>query len=71
MPCQRIGSHGLFVVADVANMPLRTRVLRMWFLCIYFSHLPLEGRKKAYAEVFRMLKREAHAVIVNGWNIRL
>lgn len=65
---QRIGSHGLFVVADVANMPFADASFEDVVSLHTFHHLPLEGRKKAYAEVFRMLKREAHAVIVNGWN---
>jgi len=64
----RIGSYGLFVVADFANMPFADAQFDDVVSLHTFHHLPLEGRKKAYAEVFRMLSPESNAVIVNGWN---
>lgn len=65
---QHIGSHGLFVVADVANLPFTDASFDDVVSLHTFHHLPLEGREKAYAEVFRMLKQGSRAVIVNGWN---
>ncbi|RJQ39746.1 MAG: class I SAM-dependent methyltransferase [Anaerolineaceae bacterium] len=65
---QRIGSHGLFVVADVANMPFANGTFDDIVSLHTFHHLPLSGRKNAYHEVFRVLKPNANAVVVNGWN---
>jgi len=65
---KRIGSHGLFVVADVANLPFVDAQFDDVVSLHTFHHLPLAGRKKAYAEVFRMLKPGSSAVVVNGWN---
>jgi len=66
--CQRIGSHGLFVVGDVANMPFSNEVFDNVVSLHTFHHLPKEKTKCAYHEVFRVLKPRAAAVIVNGWN---
>ncbi len=65
---KRIGSHGLFVVADVANMPFADEAFDDIVSLHTFHHLPLAGRQNAYREVFRILKPNASAVVVNGWN---
>lgn len=65
---ERIGSHGLYVVADVANMPFKDDLFDNIVSLHTFHHLPLESRKESYNEVFRVLRSECSAVIVNGWN---
>jgi SAM-dependent methyltransferase len=65
---KRIGSHGLFVVADVAHMPFANEVFDDIVSLHTFHHLPMAGTKSAYREVFRILKPNANAVVVNGWN---
>lgn len=65
---KRIGSHGLFVVADVAHMPFADGVFDNVVSLHTFHHLPLNGTKSAYREVFRVLKSHAAAVVVNGWS---
>ena len=65
---KRIGSHGLFVVADVAHMPFASGVFDDIVSLHTFHHLPLEGTKSAYREVLCILKPNASAVVVNGWN---
>lgn len=65
---KRIGSHGLFVVADVANMPFANEVFDDIVSLHTFHHLPLDGRQNAYREAFRILRSNANAVVVNGWN---
>lgn len=65
---KRIGDHGLFIVADVANLPFNEGVFDDIVSLHTFHHLPIEGRKRAYKEAFRVLKSGASAVIVNGWN---
>lgn len=65
---KRIGSKGLFVVADVAHMPFADDVFEAAVSLHTFHHLPMEGTKHAYREVRRILKPDATAVVVNGWN---
>ena len=65
---QRIGSHGLYVVADVAHMPFEDEVFDNVVSLHTFHHLPMEGTKRAYREVLRILKPNTTAVVVNGWN---
>ena len=65
---KRIGDHGLFVVADVANLPFCEEVFDGIVSLHTFHHLPKQGRVNAYKETFRVLKNGVSAVIVNGWN---
>ena len=65
---KRIGDHGLFVVADVSNLPFGEEVFDGIVSLHTFHHLPKEGRKNAYKETFRVLKKGVSAVVVNGWN---
>ncbi len=64
---QRIGDHGLFVVADVANLPFRPEPFEGVVSLHTLHHLPLEEQAKAYAELYRVLQPGATAVVVNGW----
>ncbi len=65
---KRIGSKGLFVVADVAHMPFADDAFESVVSLHTFHHLPMEGTKHAYREVNRILKPNGAAVVVNGWN---
>jgi ubiquinone/menaquinone biosynthesis C-methylase UbiE len=64
---RRIGDHGLFVVADVANLPFVTEPFDGVVSLHTLHHLPLEEQGKAYLELFRVLKPGCSAVVVNGW----
>jgi SAM-dependent methyltransferase len=64
---QRIGEHGLFVVADVANLPFAPDVFDGAVSLHTLHHLPLEEQGKAYGEIFRVLAPGHSAVVVNGW----
>lgn len=64
---KRIGSHGLFVVADVANLPFRAGVFDGEVSLHTLHHLPLEEQKQAYRELYRVLAEDRSAVVVNGW----
>jgi ubiquinone/menaquinone biosynthesis C-methylase UbiE len=63
----RLGSHGLYVVADVANLPFRNEVFEGAVSLHTFHHLPLEEQEQAYHELYRVLKPGATGVVVNGW----
>lgn len=64
---QRIGGHGLFVVADVANLPFKAGVFEGAVSLHTIHHLPEEEHLKAYQELHRTLADESSAVVVNGW----
>jgi ubiquinone/menaquinone biosynthesis C-methylase UbiE len=64
---QRIGEHGLFVVADVANLPFRPEVFDGIVTLHTFHHLPGIEQEKAYLEIQRVLAGHSTAVVVNGW----
>ena len=69
---QRIGDRssggtGLFVVADIANLPFRRDAFDGVVSLHTIHHLPIEEHKQAYQEVYRVLAPAKSAVVVNGW----
>lgn len=63
----RLGEHGLYVVADVANLPFKAESFDGLVSLHTLHHLPLPDQKKAYIEFLRVLKSQCTAVVVNGW----
>ncbi len=61
------GGQGLFVVADVANLPFRRDVFDGVVSLHTIHHLPIEEHSLAYQELYRVLAPSKSAVIVNGW----
>jgi ubiquinone/menaquinone biosynthesis C-methylase UbiE len=64
---KRIGDKGLFVVADVANLPFKNSAFDGVVSMHTIHHVPGEDKKKAYLEIYRVLKEKSTAVVVNGW----
>ena len=64
---KRIGSHGLYVVCDVAYLPFRSNSFRGEVSLHTIHHLPLDEQLRAYQELERTLEISGKAVIVNGW----
>ncbi len=64
---KRLGSKGLYVVADVANMPFRSGTIDGLVSLHTLHHLPLSEQRKAYDEFDRLLAHGKAGVIVNGW----
>lgn len=64
----RLGEHGLYVVADIANLPFKADTFDGEVSMHAIHHLPLSEHKGAYLELHRVLKSERSAVIVNGWH---
>lgn len=65
---KRLGTHALPVVVDVANLPFAKGVFDGLVSMHTIHHLPMEEHKKAYGELYRVLKAGGSAVVVNGWN---
>ncbi len=64
---QRIGEHGVFVVADVANLPFKAGAFDGIVSLHTLHHLPLEDQVNAYHDLYRVLAPGRVMVIVNGW----
>jgi ubiquinone/menaquinone biosynthesis C-methylase UbiE len=64
---KRIASHGLYVVADVTQMPFKNEVMDGAVTLHTFHHLPADTQKQAYLEIMRVLTEPGTAVVVNGW----
>ena len=64
---RRIGSRGLFVVADVSALPFRKDAFEAVISLHTLHHLPPEDQQDGYLELWRVLTPENTAVVVNGW----
>ena len=64
---QRIGDKGLYVVADVANLPFLPGVFDGVVSLHTIHHLPEDEHLQAFSELYRMLSPGSRAVVVNGW----
>lgn len=64
---QRIGAHGLFVVADIAHLPFRQDAFDGVVSLHTIHHLPKDEHITAYRQVYRVLKPGRSAALVNGW----
>ncbi len=64
---KRIGEHGLFVVADIANLPFAGDVFEGVVSLHTIHHLPEDEHLRAYQELHRVLSPGERAVVVNGW----
>lgn len=63
----RLGDRGLFVVADIANLPFKPEAFDGVVSIHTIHHLPLSEHKQAYLELNRVLKTGKSAVVINGW----
>jgi SAM-dependent methyltransferase len=64
---KRIGDHGLFTVADIANLPFAGDVFDGVVSLHTIHHLPEDEHLRAYQELYRVLSPGESAVVVNGW----
>ncbi len=63
----RLGQRGLYVVADIANLPFSPDVFDAAISMHAIHHLPLSDHKRAYLELVRVLKAGRNGVVINGW----
>jgi SAM-dependent methyltransferase len=64
---KRIGEHGLFIVADIANLPFAAGVFEGVVSLHTIHHLPEDEHLRAFQELYRTLSLGENAVVVNGW----
>lgn len=63
----RLGAKGLYVVADIANMPFKPDAFDGVVSMHAIHHIPASEHHRAYMELYRVLRPKQAAVIVNGW----
>lgn len=64
---QRIGVHGLFVVADIAQLPFAASTFDGAVSLHTIHHLPQDEHITAYRQINRVLRPGQTAAFVNGW----
>lgn len=64
---EKLKEQGLYILADVTNLPFKKDVFDGIVSLHTFHHLTLDDQIKAYHEVFRVLNYNSQAVVVNGW----
>jgi len=63
----KLGERGLYIVADIANLPFRQDAFDGAISIHAIHHLPASEHRRAYVELHRVLKPGRSAVTVNGW----
>jgi SAM-dependent methyltransferase len=64
---KRIGNHGLFVVADITSLPFGIGVFEGVVSLHTIHHVPEHEHLQAYLELYRVMRTDSKAVVVNGW----
>ena len=64
---ERLKRHGLYVLADVTNLPFPMELFDGTISLHTLHHLAIDDQVKAHYEIYRTLSPGAFGVIVNGW----
>jgi ubiquinone/menaquinone biosynthesis C-methylase UbiE len=64
---ERLGESGLYVVADIANLPFQQEIFEGVMSMHTIHHLPIKEHQRAYDELYRVLGKGCTATVVNGW----
>jgi SAM-dependent methyltransferase len=67
---KRLGDKGLYVVADVANLPFADDTFDGVVSLHTIYHVPAAEQEKAFNEIHRVLAPERSAVVVYSWGAR-
>lgn len=64
---KRLEDKGLYVVADIANLPFKSDAFDGVVSLHTIHHLPEDEHLRAYQELYRVQAQGSRAVVVNGW----
>ncbi len=67
---ERIGTHGLYVIGDVAHLPFRADLFHGLISLHTIHHLPPDEHELAFRGFFRSLVPGGKAVVVYSWGDR-
>jgi SAM-dependent methyltransferase len=65
---KRVGEPGLYVVADIANLPFKPGAFDGVVTLHTIHHLPETEHLRAFDELYRVLAPGCTAAVVNGWD---
>jgi SAM-dependent methyltransferase len=65
---KRVGEQGLYVVADIANLPFKPGSFDGVVTLHTIHHLPEAEHLRAFDELYRVLAPGSTAAVVNGWD---
>jgi len=63
----RLKGHGLYGIADIANLPFRAGAFDGIVSQHAIHHLHIDEHPKAFREIYRTLAPNRTAAVVNGW----
>jgi len=64
---QKLGDKGIYLIADITNLPIKSDVVDAAVSLNVIYHIPKDEQRKAIEEITRTLKPEHKAVIVYSW----
>ncbi len=64
---KRLGSHGLYVVGDIAHLPFKSNAFDGIVSLHTIHHVPMKDKLPSYEELYRTLTPGKSMVVVNGW----
>jgi ubiquinone/menaquinone biosynthesis C-methylase UbiE len=66
---KKLGANGLYVLADVSNLPFRDNTFDAVVSLHTIYHVPKDEQETAFRELFRVLAPSRRGVIVYSWGI--
>ncbi len=66
---KKLGDKGIYLLADITNLPLKDNLIDAVVSLHTIYHVPENEQSKAFHEIFRVLKPGTSAVIVYSWGI--
>jgi len=67
---KKLGDKGIYLLCDITNLPLRDNVVDGFVSLHTIYHVPAEEQKRAFEELYRVLKDDRSGVIVYSWGDR-
>jgi ubiquinone/menaquinone biosynthesis C-methylase UbiE/uncharacterized protein YbaR (Trm112 family) len=64
---EKLGDRGVYLLADVTNLPLRDNLVDAAVSLHTIYHVPADEQKTAFEEIYRVLKPACTAVVVYSW----
>jgi SAM-dependent methyltransferase len=64
----RLGARGLYLIADIANLPFKSGAFDGVVSMHAIHHLSIHEHRRAYVEMNRVLKSGRQGVVINGWD---
>lgn len=64
---EKLGQKGIYLLADVTNLPLRDGSVDAAVSLHTIYHVPADQQVEAFRELFRVIKPNAKAVVVYSW----